>query len=68
MAYPADETQPYHPHNDHESHEPLVQRCPTCGQTSPPFVPRTSGLLDLVLIAKDALTEVQAALEEEVLS
>ena len=70
MAYPADDTQAFPPHNDHEG---TSKRCPTCGYPYPdariraPFLPRTSGLLDLVLIAKDALSEVQAALEEEVL-
>jgi hypothetical protein len=60
-----------HAHNDHE--RPL-NACPTCGRRydeariEAPFDPGTSALLDLVVIAKDALTEVQVALEQEVLS
>ena len=51
--------------------EPPRERCPTCGRPyddapiGAPFVERPSGLLDLVTVAKDALTEIQAALEEE---
>jgi hypothetical protein len=53
------------PHNDHDTPS---STCPTCGRPlPPPFDPTTSGLLDLVLIAKDALHEVQTALEQEVL-
>lgn len=58
-------------HNEYETLAP--QTCPTCGKPyndAPiltPFNPTGNGLLDLVLIAKDALTEVQAALEEEIL-
>jgi hypothetical protein len=37
--------------------------CPTCGK--PLFDVRTSGLLDYVLLAKDVLADLQAALEEE---
>jgi hypothetical protein len=57
--------------NDHPT--PPPQTCPTCGRPyddapiCAPFLPVPSGLLDLVLIAKDALNDVQAALEEEVL-
>jgi hypothetical protein len=70
MAYPDHKSQNLHPHNDHEA---TVERCPCCGQTYPdgricaPFVPRTSGLINLVVIIRDAVTELQAALEEEVL-
>jgi hypothetical protein len=59
------------PHNDHEL--PL-DACPTCGRPyddariAAPFAPGTSALLDLVVIAKDALTDIQVALEQEVLS
>jgi len=59
--------------HDQERYLPPLPPCPTCGRPWPPlnvcapFEPRISGLLDLVLIAKDALTEVQAALEEEAL-
>jgi hypothetical protein len=70
MAHPDPQSQNLPPHNDHESRP---ERCPCCGQSYPdariwaPFVPRASGLLDLVLIAKDALNDLQAALEEEVI-
>ena len=46
---------------------PLVPPCPTCGQSSPPFSLPVSHLLDWLTIAKDALSEAQAALEGEVL-
>lgn len=68
MAHLDPEKQPLPPHNDYEGR---TERCPCCGQTYPnsricaPFVSSTSGLLDLVLIAKDALNDVQAALEQE---
>jgi hypothetical protein len=71
MSYLDPEKQPPRPLNDHEGR---TERCPCCGQTYPdaricaPFVPRTSGLLDMVLLAKDILTDLQAALEEEVVS
>lgn len=58
------------PHNDHER---TVERCPCCGQTYPdsricaPFVPRTSAMLDMVLLARDVLADLQAALEQEVM-
>jgi hypothetical protein len=70
MAYRSDESQSLHPHNDHEA---TVERCPCCGQPYPdaricaPFVPRASGLIDLVVIIREAVTELQAALEEETL-
>jgi hypothetical protein len=70
MAYKPPESQNLHPHNDHEG---TAERCPTCGQTFPdsrlcaPFVPATSGLLDLVVVIRDAAAELQAALEDEVL-
>ena len=50
--------------NDHEM---PVQTYPTCGRPYDLFTLPASQLLDLVLIAKDAITELQAAIEEEVL-
>ena len=57
-----------------QNHDALPpQACPTCGRPYDdvpiltPFVLSTSGLLGLVLIAKEALSEVQEALEAEVL-
>lgn len=40
-------------------------RCPCCHR--PWFDPRTSGLLDMVLLAKDVLSDIQRCVEEEVL-
>jgi len=42
--------------------DPGPARCPTCGR---PFDVRTSGLLDMLHLAKDVLCDMQAALEEE---
>jgi hypothetical protein len=42
--------------------DPGPARCPTCGH---PFDVRTSGLLDMLHLAKDVLCDLQAALEEE---
>ena len=47
---------------------PDSQACPTCGKPfTTPFALRPSGLLDLVLLAREALAEVHEALEEAVL-
>jgi hypothetical protein len=46
---------------------PPPQTCPTCGHAYDLFHHDTSRLLDLILVAKEALTEAQAALEDEVL-
>jgi hypothetical protein len=46
---------------------PPPQTCPTCGRAYDLFHHDTSRLLDLILVAKEALTEAQAALEDEVL-
>ena len=46
--------------------EPGPAVCPTCGKPwRPPFEARYSGMLDMVLLAKDVLSDLQAALEEE---
>jgi hypothetical protein len=42
-------------------------RCPTCGTPRLPFDLRRSGLLDLALVAKEAISTLQRALEGEVL-
>jgi hypothetical protein len=43
---------------------PDQPRCPLCGA---PFPLHLSGVLDMVLLAKDVLSDLQAALEVEVL-
>jgi hypothetical protein len=40
-------------------------RCPTCGRRT--FDPRQSGMLDMVALAKDVLSDLQAAIEEDAL-
>jgi hypothetical protein len=53
------------PDNDAEP-GPAPAICPTCGKRLVPrFDARASGLLDMVLLAKDVLSDLQAALEEE---
>jgi hypothetical protein len=44
---------------------PLPHVCPTCGR--PRFCLRTSAALDALLLAREALAEAQALLEEGVL-
>jgi hypothetical protein len=52
--------------NDHEMLAP--QTCPTCGRPWPPtFDAETSALLDWLAVAKEVISEVQAALEKETL-
>jgi hypothetical protein len=46
---------------------PAAERCPTCGRPYAPFCLTASGLLDLTLIAKEALADIQATLEEVML-
>jgi hypothetical protein len=50
--------------NDHEM---PVQTCPTCGRALDGFTLKGSQLLDMVLLAQDVLSDLQAAIEEEVL-
>lgn len=42
---------------------PGPTHCPTCGK--PWFDPRASGLLDMVTLAQDVLSDLKAGLEEE---
>jgi hypothetical protein len=57
------------PANDDAPAPPVLPagpaRCPTCGRLY--FEARHSGKLDMVLLAKDVLSDLQAALEAEVL-
>ena len=46
---------------------PTPERCPTCGRLYALFSLPGSQLLDLVEVAKLALTHLQAAIEEEAL-
>jgi hypothetical protein len=46
---------------------PSPPRCPTCGAPWPPLDLARSGLLDYVVLAKDVLSDLQAALESEAL-
>jgi hypothetical protein len=46
---------------------PAPERCAACGRPYELFDLPASRLLDLVCVAKDALTDLQAALEAEVL-
>ena len=41
--------------------------CPTCGRLYALFSLRASGVLDLVLLAKEALSDIQRCVEEDVL-
>lgn len=47
------------------------QTCPFCGRPYPPYFDlrdlRLSGLLDMVVLAQDILTDLKTALEQEVL-
>src|SRR5262245_36061011 len=62
MAYQDPESQNHPPRP-----QGTAERCPCCGQAYPdsricaPFAVRDSGLLDMVLLAKDVLSDLQAA-------
>jgi hypothetical protein len=45
---------------------PAEPRCPWCGR-SWPYLPRQSGMLDMVQLAQAVLSDLQAAIEAEVL-
>jgi hypothetical protein len=44
-----------------------AERCAACGRPYAPFSLQTSGVLDLVLLAKDVLSDIQRCVEEAVL-
>lgn len=44
--------------------DPSPARCPTCGR--PRFSLKASAMLDMVLLAQDVLSDLKAAMEDEV--